>query len=278
MKNALRLPADRVHSYTTSWDVTGFLAVLVSFGSIVRAEPLAWIDTAYLAFGSSKSLATGAVGSQQLLSKTFGSPPERLDAGIPAGIPIEALSIDGNDIYVVTAITWQMGSDLVTPRDVVKMSVGGSASIAIRGQDIGLPFASRIVALSVASGEVLLSLDIHADFGAFRSRPSDILSWDGAVLSKLYSADTLGIPASTKLAALDRTATGSLLMAFNSGEDIHGIPILPGDLIEYRPIANAWSIARKRDNLGVVCAPCDLTAIAANTSASTVFRDGLEDY
>ena len=22
MKNALRLPADRVHSYTTSWDVT----------------------------------------------------------------------------------------------------------------------------------------------------------------------------------------------------------------------------------------------------------------
>ena len=24
MKNALRLPADRVHSYTTSWDVTGF--------------------------------------------------------------------------------------------------------------------------------------------------------------------------------------------------------------------------------------------------------------
>jgi len=241
-----------------------------------QAEPPAWIDTAYYAFDSAKTTASGALGAQQLAQKTYGAPAQRLDAGIPAGIPVEALSIDGDDIYLVTAVSWRMDDQLITPRDVVKIASGGTASIAFTGSDMGLPPASKIIALSVKGTETLFTLDIHADFGGFKARPSDILQWSGSALSKPYSADALGIPASTKLTALDRTATGSLLMAFNAGADIHSIKAMPGDLIEYRPDANAWSRARTRTNLGVNCAPCDLTAIAADTNASTVFHDGLE--
>jgi len=252
------------------------VALAATFATLARAEPPAWIDAAYYAFDSAKTTANGALGAQQLAQKTYGQPALRLDPGIPAGIPISALSIDGDDIYLVTAVMWRMDGQLVTPRDVVKIASGGAASIAVKGSDMGLPPASRIAALSVRSGETLFSLDIHADFGGFKARPSDILQWDGNALSKPYSADTLGIPASTKLTALDRTATGSLLMAFDAGADIHGIQTMPGDLLEYRPTADAWSRARARKNLGVNCSPCDLTAIAADTNASTVFRDGLE--
>lgn len=252
------------------------LAFAVVLGAEVRAEPQAWIDAAYYGFGSGKSVAGGALGSQHLMLKIHGHPAERLDAGIPAGIPIEALSIDSGDIYLVTAVSWRLNDQRVSPRDVIRIADGGATSIAMRGVDMGLPSASRIVALSIGDGEVLLSLDIHADFGAFKSRPSDILQWDGSALSKAYGADAMGIPEGTKLTAFDRTATGSLLMAFDAGAEIQGIEVMPGDLLEFRPAANAWSRARARDNLGVTCFPCDLTAIAADTNATTVFRDGLE--
>ena len=205
--------------------VAATAVTMLAFSLSVQAEPSGWIDTAYYAFDSAKTTASGALGAQQLAQKAYGQPAQRLDPGIPAGIPISALSIDGDDIYLVTAVMWRMDSQLVTPRDVVKIASGGTTSIAFKGSDMGLPPASRIAALSVNSDETLFSLDIHADFGGFKARPSDILQWNGAALSKAYSADTLGIPASTKLTALDRTATGSLLMAFDAGADIHGIAL-----------------------------------------------------
>lgn len=252
-------------------------ALLASAALKAQAGP-SWIESAHFAFATAKSTEDGAIGAQHLVVKRHGHPPQRLDPGIPAGIPISALAIDGADVYLVTRVTWRMGQTLVTPRDVVKIGPGGNASLFLRGNNLGLPHTTRIEALSIRDGEVLFSLDIHADIGGLKTRPSDILQRNGNTLSIRYAANTLGIPASIKLSALDRTANGNLLMSFANGGEIAGLQTMPGDLLEYRPESATWTRNRSRTRLGVECAPCDLTAIATITSASTVFRSGVEAH
>ena len=256
---------------------SALLAACFATGANAQAGST-WIETAHAAFASAKHTDAGAVGTHQMAMKRFGHAVERLDPGIPAGIPISALALDGTDIYFVTGVTWRMGQTLVTPRDVVKVGPGGGTSLFLKGSQLGLPYNTRIEALSIRGSEVLFSLDIHATIGGLKTRPSDILQRNGSAVSIRHAASTLGIPSRTKLVALDRTASGSLIMAFRNGGQIGGIKTMPGDLMEYHPASGIWTKNRPRNRMGVDCAPCDLNAIATETSATTIFRSGLENH
>jgi hypothetical protein len=254
------------------------VAGCTSAGPIAAAERSAWIEASYMSFATAKATPQGGAGGRHLIEKPFSKPPDRLDLGLPSSLQIAALAIDTGDVYFVTATTWQSEAGLVTPRDVMRLQSGGSATISIAGDLIGLPATTSIDALSIRGGETLLSLSTHAEINGTSVRRSDVLSWNGAALSVHVSAATMGIPSHMNLTALDRTATGTLLVSFDVGGEVAGIASMPGDILEYIPTTSTWRESRSRDGRGFTCMPCDLQALAADTSATTIFRSGAESF
>ena len=244
-----------------------------SFSCAIATGQTPWIERAHLAFATAKSTSLGALGRQQIFVKHDSGSMNIIDLGLSQRIPISALSIDGDDTYFSTAVMWRMNDALVTPRDIVKLAADGSREVFLHGENIGLDEKARISGLSVDNGEILIALDMHAEIAGVKVKHSDILEVDSGVVSVLHSLSEHGLPDAMRVAAVDRTETGTIYLTFSSGGVVDGISAMPGDVIEFIPNSDSWSTAIRRDQLGLECNPCDVNALALETSMDTIFKD-----
>ena len=236
-----------------------------------------WQDSASLAFDTAVRIEAGVLERGQVLVRRFQLAPGIVDPGLPANVRIAALAPIGNDILYVPDISFALGGVLVTPRDVVRLGVGGS-SIHLRGNDLGLPGNVRIDALALAGADVLFSLDLATSINGTRVGPADILRWNGASVSILHASQALALSSGVNLTALERFSNGNLLMGFDVAGSVGGVAFRPGEILEYTPATGHWSLARGQSRFGVVCSPCVLDAFAAIGNPDVLFRSGMERY
>lgn len=254
------------------------LAAALALAPAAGATAPAWIERSYLGFDTAKQLPDSTALAGGLVEKRNAAPPAWASLALPAGVPVTALAVDGSDLYFVSGIDWRSGDVLVTPRDVALVGAGGSVTLVRSGAAAGIPAGTAIDALSVRDGEVLVSLSTAAALPNGNATRSDVLSWSDTGLSVAIDASTAGVPAAMDVVALDRTATGSLLVAFDVGGEVGGLRSMPGDILEYLPGDGTWRQARSREGLGFGCMPCDLQALTTHTSSTTIFRSGIEAF
>ena len=250
----------------------GAALLCVSSASVVAAT---WQDSAYFAFDTAVRIEAGVLKRGQVLVRRYQSAPEIVDPGPPANVRIAALALAGNDILYTPDIAFVLNGVLVTPRDVVRHGAGGS-SVHLRGSDLGLPANVGIDALAVAGSDILFSLDTATRINGTKVGPADVLRWNSATVSILHSAQALGLPSGINLVALERFANGNLLVGVDVAGNVGGIAFMAGEIVEYAPAANHWSMARDQSQFGAACNPCKLAAFAAAGNPDVLFRSGME--
>ena len=250
------------------------LAMSLNFQSTGQAA--SWIENRTLSFDTTLDTNAGVLRDDQVFAKAWRQAPSIRSLGLPENAELSALAVSAGDSYFVADTSYILSGELVTPRDIVRRTDAGVSTIFLRGSELGLPQASRIVSLAFNGADVLFSLDTAATFGPVTAKAIDILSWNGATVSIAYAGSAMGIPDSTRITALERLASGRLLIAVDSHAQIGGISAGPGDLLEFDPGSGQWDMSRASARLGVTCQPCTITALAADGPVGAIFRSGLE--
>lgn len=252
------------------------LALAAGFGSTGHAR--SWIENRSLSFDTTLDTSVGVVRDEQVFARSWRQAPLIQSLGLPESVELAAIASQSGDTYLVTDISYTLSGQLVTPRDIVRRTAAGVSTIFLRGADLGLPSTSRIVSLAFDGTDVLFSLDTAATIASTTVKPSDLLRWNGVLVSVAYSGATMGIPDGVRISALERLTSGRLLLALDTHVQIGGISASPGDILEFNPVGAQWEINRSSDSLGVICQPCKIVAISADGSTDVIGRAGFENY
>jgi len=234
-----------------------------------------WLDAVYLTFDTPVQSSAGTLARQQVLKTQYATAPQIIVPGLPANVGIVALALSGSDVLYTPDISFTLNGSLITPRDVVRYKTSGS-SIYLHGSALGLPANVRIDTLALSGPNVLFSVDTRAIISGMQVAAADVLSWNGSVVSILYSAQSLGLASNTKLTALESFSNGHLLMGFGTAGKIGGVTYRAGEIMEYAPSTNSWTMVRNQSQLGVSCAPCRTRDIAAVGNLDIIFRSDFD--
>lgn len=114
---------------------------------------------------------------------------EGASVGIPPGVSIDALAVDGSDYLLSFDIPVQFGGTWYRPSDVLRYSAG-VFSLAYDGASRGIPEGANIVGLDIDMNGPVLSFDVPVTLNATTFLPGSLVSDDGATFT-IKSMDPL---------------------------------------------------------------------------------------
>ena len=184
---------------------------------------------------------------------------------LPAEADVAAYHLlPGGDHLLVFEATVTLPGPLVAgPADVVRFD-GASYSLELAGEAAGLPAGTRIDALSrLLDGRYLVSLDVAANLGGQPVDDSDLLALGGGPATVHLAAEAAGIPAGLDVDAVHRFDDGRLLVSFDTGGTVGGVPFGDEDLLELDPAGPSWELAYDGDAEQAGWVGADLDAVWA---------------
>lgn len=168
---------------------------------------------------------------------------------LPAQADIAAYHLlpNGNHLLVFEATVSLPGPLAAGPADVVRFD-GAAYTIELAGEEAGLPRGVRIDALAtLADGRLLVSLDVAADFGTQQVGDSDLLALGDEPPALHLGATALGIAEALDVDAVHRFDDGRLLVSFDTGGTVGGVPFGDDDVLELDPAGPSWELAYDGD-------------------------------
>lgn len=145
---------------------------------------------------------------------------------VSPSVNFDAADIDGHDGDRISLdINAQVGSAQVSPRDVFQVS----GSILFDGDAAGIPDDVNVDAISrdPATDDLVLSIDVQADFGGSTYAPDDLIRWDGNSFS-IFESPGLG----ENIDALHILDTGSYLISLDATAELEGLVVRDEDVVE----------------------------------------------
>jgi hypothetical protein len=150
---------------------------------------------------------------------------------LPAGTPVGALHrrADGSWLFAPAQVV-TLGGSTYEPRDVVAFD-GANYTSFLRGSTVGIPSNARIDALLLdPAGRVIVSLDVPATILGTNYEPYDLLRYNSD-FSVFWSGASSGVPATSNLCGAAMTASGALVLTFDTPTRLGGVDYLPGQLV-----------------------------------------------
>ncbi len=209
-------------------------------------------------------LSSGTVSPQQVLCYSFPSgTAAKSFAGISASMnpgvnvtgyfPLSAtqtlLTIDTTAALPINGVG---GTVTVTPHDVASYNPSTgffSSSLYFAGASNSVPDGARVDALGMdGSGDLLLSFDVTISVpksggSTLTVKPADLVSFNGAAYTLVFSGATAGIPDGTNLEGATMLPNTDLLLAFDVIGTIAGVDFTPTDVLEFNPGADSWVLS-----------------------------------
>ncbi|RLA18671.1 MAG: hypothetical protein DRQ56_07025 [Gammaproteobacteria bacterium] len=207
------------------------------------------------------------------------SPTPVMLPGVNVNADITAFSRASNgDILVsfdvILSLPGSGGPITVRPQDVARLSLG-AYSIEFDGIANGIPMGTRIDAVSPHPSGLLLSLDVSALLGAIPVADADLILWDGANYTTVFDGSSSGVSIGMDVDGVHYvSATGTILMSFDTGGIVGGIAYADEDIIEYNPIGSTYELALDAGMLHSAWHEADLDAFFVVTDAD---NDKLSD-
>lgn len=179
--------------------------------------------TGFLPVPDGPSTLVADVAHNRLYVGTFQTPTlaifedGRLTRSVAAGGRVNALALDGNDLYVALdseALIERYDAATLTKRDELKLSQGFGVSDVAVDRPHGRLYAStygKIIALDLSNGRELNTLDVPYLYDRFAVHPTDGSVWAGAYDEKARRAYVVGFAADGR--ELARLNVGSDLKA-----------------------------------------------------------------
>ncbi len=171
---------------------------------------------------------------------------------------------DGAIVFSVGSMVNLPGSLFVTPRDVVVID-GEGFSLALDGEDEGIPAGARIDAVSVdPTGSVLLlSFDTMVRLpGGVQAADEDIVAWTGVDFALLFDGSEHGVAAALDIDGVHLTADGGLLVSFQTGGAVGGVVFADEDILGFDEAKSQWSMILDVSTVKPTLAATDVEAIA----------------
>lgn len=170
------------------------------------------------------------------------------------------------------------GGQLCRPGDVIRHD-GSTYSLEFDGFANGVPTGARIDALSVDdNGKLILSFDVTLMLDGDLVADEDLTKFDGAGFDQVFDASAQGINGALDLDAVHFEPVSQLLLvSFDSGGSVAGIPFADEDLLLFNPINGQWSLAfdGSASDSAWVAANLDAT-FAVLSNGDVIFYGGFE--
>ena len=180
---------------------------------------------------------------------------------IPAAAGLNAYTTDGNDVLFALDSAAEIAGVLVETRDVARWD-GGQLTLEVDGSAAGIPDGLRIdaVAFSIATGNLLLSVDSSALVGAvhvddedlFRPAPTPLLIFDG-------SAE--GIDEGLDLVGFDLLTATDGLFSFDGSGQVDSIDFDDEDLLAWSFTTGDFSLYLDGSSLDPAWSTADVRAV-----------------
>ena len=199
-------------------------------------------------------------------------------AGLSDNVVLHDFHIESNsNVLFALDIGATLGGTYYSPADVIRYS--GSFSKEFDAAAAGVPKEVHCdgVARSGSNGRLLLSFDKTFTVGGVTIRPADVIAYSGGAFgAKVLDAQALGLLANLNVDAIDTFGTTNyLLVSFDTGGTIAGIPFTSADVMQLHRNDGSWS---KRFTLSTFSNRWDtanLDGLAA-VNNDTIFQNDFE--
>lgn len=205
-------------------------------------------------------------------------------AGLPEASDLDAYAVAGDDtVYFSTDLTLDLGGLLIEPGDVARVDPGGTVSLEIDADGLGVSADVDAVTLTADPAMSLaLSFDTTVELpavgGTILVDDEDLAKTDGALFELFFDGSDDGVDPSADLdgAYLD-AAGGELRVSFDVSGELDGIAFDDEDVLALDLTANTWRLARDGSAaLPSLPAGADLDAYDAQITSALIFADGFE--
>jgi len=164
--------------------------------------------------------------------------------GLPDTVILRDFHVEpNNDVLFALDIGLNLGGTYYTPADVIRMS-GSSLSKEFDSVAAGVPAGVHCDGVArLGSGPLLLSFDKTFTSGGITIRPADVIAFNaGAFGAKILDAQALGMPSNLNVDAVDTFGTTDyLLVSFDTGGTLAGIPFTAADVMQLHRADGSWS-------------------------------------
>lgn len=223
-------------------------------------------------FDKTVGAVSGVVSRQEGAEQAPSGAVRILNFGVPMTVQVTAIDQTAEGTLLVTDVATEVSGVTVSPRDVLRVSPSGSASIVLSGESIGLAPPAKIAAIEAYGSGILFTLDIASEVAGITVRPRDIAYFDGQATTIIASGDALEIAQPTKIVALESSVQGNLIFSVDAG----AVAAKPGPnngvlfLYDFNS-GNIEAIEPRAKTVGS-CATCDLVAVAGEFDEDVIFQ------
>lgn len=222
------------------------LAACVAFAAPAQADsPI--LSLYYSADTGANIVGAGQYAARQdyVSDNLAGSRARVQIPGLPERANLGDVQIDKNgDVLFTLDIGATLGATYFHPADVIRYS-GGTFSNAFDASAAGVPAGVHCdgVARMNNNGALLLSFDRTFAAAGFTIRPADVMVvTGGAFTSKMLDAQALNLGAALNIVGIDALGTHTdLLVAFDTGGTVGGLPFVRNDLLKLHIPSGVWT-------------------------------------
>lgn len=200
-------------------------------------------------------------------------------SGLPDTVILRDFHIEPNGdlLFALDTGTTLAGTDY-QPADVIRFN-GSGFSREFDSGAAGVPPGVQCdgIARFGVTGKLLLSFDHTFAVSGITIRPADVITFSGGAFgAKVLDAKALGLPDTLNVDAIDTFRTEDyLLVSFDSGGAIAGIPFTSADVMQLHRIDGSWSRRFILSTFSDRWNTANLDGLAA-VNNDTIFQDDLD--
>lgn len=168
-----------------------------------------------------------------------------------------------------------LGGLVIAPNDVI-LSDGGGLSKAIDGSATGIPDGVKIDAVHRdATGQWVISLDVHAVIGGTTYGDGDLIGFDGSDFFRVASESSLGLTDAGDVVGIAQGTGGQWLLTMGTGgASTSGIGYHAGDVVSTASDGTVNAVVlSSRSALGI---EAGVSALGAEPAPDGLFSDRFE--
>jgi len=242
--------------------------------------PVAAFATDEISTDITTDLGGTVAADEDVVEDSGAGAPAKIALGtLPAAADVIGYSIatNGDILFSLDIASSLAGGVEVTPRDVVRYN-GSVYSIEFAGADHAVPAGTKIDAIGLVSGDLLLSFDVTVELDAVTADDEDLVRLDSTqpdVWSLYFDGSAHGVPAGADLDGADvLDATGHLALSFDISGSAGGVSFDDEDILDFDPVGDSWTMRYDGSTHFASLAAADVDAVFAPEPAAIALGAG----
>jgi hypothetical protein len=163
-----------------------------------------------------------------------------------------------------TTVELGVGPLTARPGDVVRFD-GSTYTLEFDADGAGVPAGVAVDAVARLDDDLMLSFDVTVALSGSTFADEDLMRFDGVDFSMFFDGSAAGVDPGLDVDAADfRPADGHILMSFDGAGSLTPVSFADEDVLEFDPLADAWSLLYDGSAQHAAWESADLVALAAS--------------